>query len=388
MEQTFQLLLALIKYTLFDIPLSLSELPPLTEDCLEKLYQLSDKHDLAHLVGDALYKNHLLPKDSPAAAKFQKAQVMALYRYTRMEHERTRIYEVLENAKIPFVPLKGLVIRPLYPQPHLRTSCDLDILIHREDLSKAIALLESSLRYTSEEISDLHDISLFSPSGIHLELHYSLETPYDFLNGTLAKVWEYCTPVSEGTCEYRQSSEFFMLHQVTHMVSHFLDGGCGIRPLADLSLLQNKFSYDEATLIALCQTCESAVFYEQAKLLAEVWFAEKTHTETTREMERFILGGGVYGSSQNNMEVRQHKHKSNAGYIMSRIFMPYGQLKQQYPILKKHKWLFPFISVRRWFNLLIPKRRKRALGELAVSAEHFENAQGCVSRLLSDLGLP
>lgn len=388
MNHIFRFLIALIRYDLFGIPLSVPESFSLTEETLEKLYRLAAKHDLAHLAGDALYKNKLLPKDSSAAAKFQKAQVTALYRYTQMEHERARIYKVLENARIPFVPLKGLVIRPLYPQPYLRTSCDLDILIHRDDLSKAIALLENNLNYTSEELSALHDISLFSPGGIHLELHYSLDSPYDFLNAALAKVWEYCTPVSEGSFEYRQSPEFFMLYQVTHMVSHFLDGGCGIRPLADLALLQRKFSYDEAILVSLCQSCETAVFYGQAKHLAGVWFGEEAHNPTTQEMERFILGGGVYGSKQNNMEIRQRKHKSNAEYIMSRIFMPYEQLKHQYPILKKHKWLFPFISVRRWFNLLIPGRRKRALDELSESAEHFENAQTAISKLLTDLELP
>jgi len=388
MEPIFKFFLALIKYDLFDVPLSESDIPPLSEENLEHLYHLAAKHDLAHLAGDALYKNKLLPKDSSAAAKFQKAQVTALYRYTRMEHERAKIYDVLENARIPFVPLKGLVIRSLYPQPYLRTSCDLDILIHREDLSQATSLLESNLNYTSEELSDLHDISLFSPGGIHLELHYSLDSPYDFLNVTLAKVWDYCTPVSEGSSEHRQSPEFFMLYQVTHMVSHFLDGGCGIRPLADLALLQRRFSYDESALIALCASCGSAVFYGQAKHLANVWFGEETHNQTTQEMERFILGGGVYGSKKNNMEIRQQKHKSNAGYILSRIFMPYQQLKHQYPILKKHKWLFPFISVRRWFNLLIPNRRKRALGELSASAEHFENAQTAISQLLTDLELP
>ncbi len=385
MEQTFQFLLALIRYDLFQTPLS--DLPPLTEERLEQLYRLADKHDLAHLAGDALYKNKLLPKDSPAAAKFQKAQVVALYRYTRMEHERARIYEVLERTRIPFVPLKGLIIRPFYPQPQLRTSCDLDILIHREDLSKAIELLESELNYTSEELAMLHDISLFSPSGVHLELHYSLDSPYDFLNGSLAEVWDYCSPISEDGYEHHQSPEFFMLHQVAHMATHFLDGGCGIRPLADLALLQSKLSYDETVLTALCQACGTDVFYEQIKQLSDVWFGNGLHNDVTQEMERFILIGGVYGSAQNNMEVRQQKHKSNFRYIMSRIFMPYRQLKQQYPILKKHKWLFPVLSVRRWFNLLLPSRRKRALGELASSSEHFENAQNHVSKLLSDLGL-
>ena len=81
MEQIFKFFLALVKYDLFDVPLSVPESLSLTEETLEQLYLLAAKHDLAHLAGDALYKNKLLPKDSSVAAKFQKAQVTALYRY-------------------------------------------------------------------------------------------------------------------------------------------------------------------------------------------------------------------------------------------------------------------------------------------------------------------
>jgi len=61
MEPIFKFFLALIKYDLFDVPLSESDIPPLSEENLEHLYHLAAKHDLAHLAGDALYKSDIFP---------------------------------------------------------------------------------------------------------------------------------------------------------------------------------------------------------------------------------------------------------------------------------------------------------------------------------------
>jgi hypothetical protein len=51
-----------------------------------------------------------------------------------MKHEFERICLVLEKAKIPHIPLKGSVLRKLYKEPWLRTSCDIDILVQEETL--------------------------------------------------------------------------------------------------------------------------------------------------------------------------------------------------------------------------------------------------------------
>ena len=42
----------------------------------------------------------------------------------------------LEKAQIPFVPLKGSVIRKYYPEAWMRTSSDIDVLVHKEDVEK------------------------------------------------------------------------------------------------------------------------------------------------------------------------------------------------------------------------------------------------------------
>ena len=88
----------------------------LTDEELAKLYKLAKSHDLAHLVGDALIKNDLIG-DGEIKAKFQKQMMLAVYRYEKINYELGRLRKVLNEAKIPFIPLKGSVLRKYYPEP-------------------------------------------------------------------------------------------------------------------------------------------------------------------------------------------------------------------------------------------------------------------------------
>ena len=92
-----------------------------TDDYLVRLYKLSKAHDLAHLVGDALIKNDLIGNDE-IKAKYQKQVMIAIYRYEKINYELNRLRSALNEAQIPFIPLKGSVLRQYYPEPWMRTS--------------------------------------------------------------------------------------------------------------------------------------------------------------------------------------------------------------------------------------------------------------------------
>ncbi len=118
----------------------------LTDEEFAKLYKLAKSHDLAHLVGDALIKNDLIG-DGEIKAKFQKRIMLAVYRYEKINYELGRLRETLNEAKIPFIPLKGSVLRRYYPEPWMRTSCDIDVLVNESDLERAISALTSAAGY-------------------------------------------------------------------------------------------------------------------------------------------------------------------------------------------------------------------------------------------------
>ena len=92
----------------------------------------------------------------------------AVFRYEQLNYENERICMALEKAQIPFIPLKGSIIRKYYPESWMRTSCDVDVLVHEEDAEKAVDVLVKEYGYTQElhlqrKISGKHLIQSYDP---------------------------------------------------------------------------------------------------------------------------------------------------------------------------------------------------------------------------------
>ena len=146
-KKVIDLLFALIRSSIKGTPMTDEEKAQFSENMLPELMKLAQKHDLAHLVGYGVYKNGLLEKSSPYYTKMQQAQVMAVFRYEKLNYEFNRLCEALEDAEIPFIPLKGSVLRRYYPEPWMRTSCDIDVLVREDDLERAVKVLEEKCQY-------------------------------------------------------------------------------------------------------------------------------------------------------------------------------------------------------------------------------------------------
>lgn len=363
-------------------------LPDTSARFLSALYGVSKKHDIAHIVGDALIKNGLI-ENGEIKSQFQNQIVMAVYRYENLNYELGRICKILEETEIPFIPLKGSVIRKFYPEPWMRTSCDIDILVHEEDLERAVAVLKENLGYTYErKEKGSHDMQIYSPSGVHLELHYTLleEGRLSKADKILSYIWDYAEEEREGSFQKKFSDEAFYFYHMAHMAKHFMIGGCGIKPFVDLWIL-NRNKKDKEKRNELLLKGGLLKFAKEAETLSKVWFEGIEHTETTKRMEKYVLQGGVYGTMQNRVVVQQVKSGSKFKYTISRIWLPYDTLKFLYPVLQKHKWLFLFCQVRRWFRLLFKGGFKRSVNELSISGSVTKEQRKEISSFLSELDL-
>jgi hypothetical protein len=89
----------------------------------------------------------------------------------------------------------------------------------------------------------------------------------------------------------------------------------------------------------------------------------------------------------NAIAVKRATSQSKSAYFWSRIFLPYDSLKIVFPILKKHKWLFPFCQVARWFKALFSGRGKKFSKELEVSKGVTTDQKQKLSKLFNDVGL-
>ncbi|MBE6662765.1 MAG: hypothetical protein E7606_05770 [Ruminococcaceae bacterium] len=355
------------------------------EEQLPSLFAIAKKHDVLHLLFVALKQNGLLREEYPEA---EKALFSAMFRYEQLDYEYRELCEAFEAAEIPFVPLKGSILRAYYPEAWMRTSCDVDVLVRRDDLERAIAYLVQKLKYKETE-RGTHDVSLFSTTGGHVELHFDLVEEEYAQNAidVLRAVWEDVTPCENRRYQCKMSDAFFYFYHIAHMAKHFENGGSGIRSFIDLWILEGLEGADAQKRDALLEKGGLLTFASHARRLCRMWFEGEEHDALLLQMQRFLLHGGVYGTSDSRVALRQKKRGGKFGYLISRIFIPFAKLKRYYPILEKHPWLMPAMQVRRWFMLFKPDVAKMARAELAANRTMSQKTADKMATFLDDVGL-
>lgn len=357
----------------------------LSIEVLQDLYKISNAHDLGHIVSNSLHKLGRLGNDE-ISQKFVKKQMMAIYRCKQLKHTLSEICAVFEKERIPYIPLKGSILRSYYQEEWMRTSCDIDILVHEEDLNRAVVALTSTGGYKAADKVNYHDISLFSRTGVHLELHFNIKEDMENIDHLLSMVWDYSKKDNNSYC-YSQANEYFIFHHIAHMSYHFVHGGCGIKPFIDLYIIKNKMKYDDEIVRGYCRQCGIDEFYNNMLYITDVWFGDKMHTSISRQIEEYILRGGVYGTLENKVVVAQSKHGGKGKYIVSRLFMPFDSLKRLYPIIERHKWLYPFMQIRRWFAVIFNGDAKRVVRELSYNSNISTTKADSMKIFLSEIGL-
>lgn len=350
------LLIALVRFAIKGEAIDKSAMEKfLSVEKLATLYKVSKKHDVAHLVAFALEENGF-SFECEVWQLFLKEREQAHLRYEMIQADIKEICACFEDEKIDYVPLKGAVIRDHYPEPWQRTSCDIDILVREEKLDRAVKSLVEKRAYKTDYKKSYHDISLYSPFGMHLELHYNIKENVPEYDELLTQVWTF----SEKTngCKHSQKNEFLLFHLAAHTAYHFVGGGCGVRSVLDLWILNTSLSYDKAELMGMLEKARLVRFYEAVSRLGEYWFGnEDSVSQTVLEAEKYILLGGAYGTAKQGAVTGQIKKGGKLRYFWSRIFMPYDSLAILYPIIKKHKIFTPFCQIARWFSALFKRKR-------------------------------
>ncbi len=375
---------ALLRSSIYGNQLNNEEKDQLTEEVIQQVYSVAKKHDVAHLLALALKNNGFLLSEYK---QIDNELILAIYRYEQMNYEYHKLCNALEAFGVPFVPLKGSVLRNLYPEPWMRTSCDIDILIREDYVDKVAEYLVNSLGYIQKGKGS-HDISLFSPRKVHIELHYTLieDKWANESSKVLSSVWD-TTILHEGyKCWLEMSDELFYLYHIAHMAKHFENGGCGVRPFIDLAILEDV-EYNKQKRDELLKKGNLLRFAEVSRKLCKVWFNAVKHDDVSEQMESFILRGGVYGTSENRIGIQQQRKGGKIKLILYKVFLPYDSLKYGYPILQKHRWLTPIMEVHRWFRLVFGGHAKRSLQEIKYNSNISQTEAENIQVFLNNIGL-
>ncbi len=354
----------------------------LTPDTVSRLYDLSKHHDLAHIISSSLYKNGLIADDEKTA-KFSHEEMMSVYRHKQMEYTYGEICRIFDDLQIKYVPLKGSVIRPYYPKASMRTSCDIDILIEEENLESAVnALIKAGYKCGSRAY---HDVSLYSSSGIHLELHFHLGENTENLDAVLKDAWLYARPVSGTRCEFYE--DFFMFYIYAHMSYHFLSGGCGMRSLMDLSIIEHRMGITYRDAKALLEKAGIYKFAEEIGRLADACFHGYEKDELQEALLYYILTGGVYGSVKNKSAVLKTEGENKFTYLLRRLFPSYSMMSYRYPVLRKAPVLLPVYWGVRIVQMLLAGNASRSLSEMKITSAASDGEANEMKKIRDHLGL-
>lgn len=376
--------LDLLKFS-FGIPTLTKNFDKLTTENIQNLFNLSKKHDVAHLIGSSLMKNGLLDTQPEIKKLFQKEINLAIFRYEQQNFELERIKALFEKENIDYILLKGAVIRNYYPQPWMRTSCDIDILVRENQLKKAIDCLQKELKCRCDGIGN-HDAQIYTDSGVHVELHYSLidGDANEQLKEIYSKIFDVCTKNSGNL--YKMSDDLVYLYAISHMAKHFKVGGCGVRSILDLWILNHSENFNVKNSRELLQKTGLLSFAQAMENLSEVWLSNKKPDELCQSITEYILTGGTYGSFENRVSVQKSRKRNKFSYFWSRLFVPYSQLKYTYPKLQKAPILYPFYIVNRWFKVIFDKEtKKRTAYEIEQTKNFDKEKQEKINNIMEKL---
>ena len=269
----------------------------------------------------------------------------------------------------------------------MRTSCDIDILIQKENFEAADTMLTQTLGYTRAAVFSSHDVSYYAPGDVHLELHHTLieSDVLEKADRPLADVWSYTFPKKQGGYEMLMQDKMFYYYHISHIAKHFVQGGCGLRPVLDLWLLEKHIDASDARDLLSEGGLET--FAKALRCLVAVWFEDAPHTDETKALEMYIEQGGLYGSIKNRVAMGQGQDGGKAKYLWRRIWQPYDVLSKRYSGLKGKKWLTWFYQIRRWLSALGPKRIRTYKAEWGMTHKLSQDERKAAETFLAQLGL-
>lgn len=335
----------------------------------EDIFRLANKHSVANL---AYYSVERLDEQplQPLAGEWREVRDKAVVKGITQLYERDMVIEALTGAGINICPLKGCLLKEMYPQQDMRMMSDLDILMEHEKAGEVEQILKS-MGYSKKIECELgHDVYYKKPV-MYMEMHHVLmdrEAVSSELLEYYRDDWERLIADKNNPHLYYMTWNDYYIYFIAHLSKHYYSGGTGIRSIMDIHIfLKNHGSeLDQSYLKQELEKMKLWELKENCEKLAEVWFGDREADETLYEMTEYIVQSGTYGVEKVAVPHRVEKNLKEAGnskfrYYFRRMFPSYQKMKQSYMILKKQPYLLPVFWIWRLISGFADKSKRRRL---------------------------
>lgn len=361
----------------------------------KQVYALSRAHGVRALTFLAVERMGSFP-DATLFAAWKESYQRAMVRDATQAMEYEAMSAALTEQGIPFLPLKGLLLKQDYPSPSVREMSDLDLLLSRKDLAAAGRCMESQGYERQTNHAEHHDVYHKQPI-LNVELHNNFNTDRRFAKHYFRDQIEAAR--KEGLRgPVLLSAEDTYFHLVLHAAEHLKEAGIGIRQFIDLYLYRKHHTLNEETVARLLDACGYRTLESWMMDFARLWFEEipiprtDVSAEQRMKMERYFLTSTVYGTRE---QLELHSavdtgKKQNSLFLasvrnfFSALFPSRWMMQTQYPVLKRHPVLLPFCWVARLFRSLF-RTRTRALHTISRYRDTDERAYEETKDILNTL---
>ena len=326
---------------------------------LEHLYKASYKHNLSAIVGYALESAGVFDY------AFIQAKAKAIRKVAVMEIDKELLFERFEQEGIWYLPLKGTVIKDLYPSIGMRQMADFDILFDKNYQKKVRDIFIELGFYCKDFGIGDHDEYFKNPVS-NFEMHTAM-----FGANYNKYLYEYYLDIKRlmqkddnNKFGYHLSPNDFYIYITAHEYKHYNSGGTGLRSLLDTYIIWKRLGdkLDEDYIRSETAKLGIAGFEQDSKRLALDLFSGKAISSEDQEMLDYYIRSGTYGNTKNYVEHKIKKYgggkKGKRKYIMSRIFMPMEDVKAYYPFYYRHKILLPALFFYRLGRAATVSRKK------------------------------
>lgn len=295
--------------------------------------------------------------------------------------ERAEICTWFEDQKIWYLPLKGILIKDMYPEYGMREFADNDILVDAKRMLDVKKFMTGRGYKYEHSKNSAHDSYLKEPF-YNFEIHHCLFTE-SIMQSISGKYYENVYErlhLQNGSYEMSFSDDDCYVYILCHDYKHYQISGTGLRTVVDAYILDQFYkNRDQEYCAAELKKNEADHFEKELIKLASDLF-ETVHypdiqklSEDQRTMLLYMANSGAYGTIaqriQNQMQKMTGDDKGNKAklkYLWKRIFPDFEFMAGIYKSLRRHPWMLPFFYIIRLADrtLTAPKKWIRELKTL------------------------
>ncbi len=305
------------------------------------LLKTASNHSLRAAAAFALEKVTVLPED------FREAKYKAVRRSALFNFERNAVLNALENNKIRYMTLKGIVLRECYPKTSMREMSDNDILCDENRMSDVRSVMES-LGFVCKSYEKSHHDIYSKPPQLYFEMHRSLfdrDNEPEFY-AYFMNIWDKAVRNDNNGYGYHLTNDDMYIYLICHLYLHYRTKGTGLRSLLDIYVFNKKYRdcLDRGYIEAELKKLELNRFERKIRELSEKTFTAQPLSEDELDELSFFILSTTHGTMDNYLANHLNNDDSvgtKTKYALSRLFPSRENLRTTHPFVYNHMGIYP-----------------------------------------------